>query len=529
MSSEIAVLEPKLKEVLYRCLEDIRATKAALYLVNGENVFQLITQYGFRNLDRRPIDPKDDLIDRILMRRTPFFVNSLTEDPRFSQTLFAAGTTRMLIAPMYGRGKLIGFVDMRDKAAKENFGLPDLEASQKITEQFMELFAHKGLFGQKPAPKFQPRAVLDIPKAGVDTSVTIEEAKRAIARGVLRNRTVQESLTENQLEAGATVLPAVLTLPGVHFAAFSSFAKFGGFQRIVARAELTSDARQKLEVKLKSWLQKRGEPEGLTTSSISYPIGKAPVPVSAARIGTIQSAPVQVGSVKGLVLTVGFETPPTTLTRGMLAGLLAQCQQIVEYAISHEALRTTQIRTAEKLLEPDMQKYPALAAHSRRVSESAERLARFVGCTAAEVHTARVAGLVHDVGMRLLDYNNLYRKPTITGEDLKVLKEHPIVGAALIADSALGPEVAHIVLCHHERLDGSGYPHGLTGDSIPLISRIIHVCECFDAMTAADSYQTPVPAPAALARIRRVGGTQLDDQLVIKFVEMLSSAQYASR
>lgn len=529
MSSDTAALEPKLKEVLYRCLEEIRATKAALYLTNGENVFQLITQYGFREIERKQIDAKDDLIDRILMRRTPFFVNSLTEDPRFSQTLFAAGTTRMLIAPMYSRGKLIGFIDARDKAAKAPFGAPDIESAQKIVEQFLDVFGQRGLFGQKAAPTVQHKTVLDIPTPGVSPAGTIEEARRAIARGVLRNRTVAESLTESQLEAGAAVLPAILTLPGVHFAALSSFAKFGGFQRIVARAELTSDARQKLEVKLKSWLQKRGDPEGLASSSIGYPVGKAPVPVSAARIGTIQSAPVQVGSVRGLTLTVGFETPPTTLTRGLLEGLLGQCQQIVEYAMSHDALRSMQIRVAEKLLEPDMQKFPALVAHSKRVCESAEKLARFVGCTPSEVQTARVAGLVHDVGMRLLDYNNLYRKNTLTAEDLKVLREHSIVGAALVADSPLGPEIAHIVLCHHERPDGTGYPHGLTGDAIPLISRIVHICESFDAMTASDSYQTPVPAPAALARIRRVGGTQLDDQLVLKFVEMLSTPEYAAR
>jgi GAF domain-containing protein len=528
-STEIAAIEPKLKEILYRCLEEVRATKAALYLINGENSYSLVTYYGFRDLDRKQIDARDDLIDRLIVKRTPFYVNSLTEDPRFSAILFAASTTRMLLAPIYSRGKLIGFIDMRDKAAKQPFTPADLADTQKIVEQFIELFAQRNLFGQRPAPATPPRPVPEVPTQMTNALAAIDEAKRAVARGILRGRNAPETLNESQLDAGSAVLPAILSLPGVLFAALSSFVKFAGLQRIAARAEFRADASAKFEAKLRGWLQKRAEPEGLSSSEITFPLGKGAAPLDANRLATVLSAPVRVSALRGVVLTVGFDAPPTALTRQQMADLLNKVEIAIAQAMSHERLSSALTRVAEKLLEPDYQRYPVLVAHARRVSDLAERLARAAGLPQHEVEMARIAGLVHDVGMRMLDYHTLYRKGTLTAEEMRIVKEHPIVGAALVADSALGADIAHIVLCHHERPDGTGYPHGLSGDAIPMISRIIHVCEAYDAMTAADSYQTAVPQAAALARIRRVAGAQLDEELANRFVELLSTPEMAVR
>jgi GAF domain-containing protein len=528
-STEIAAIEPKLKEILYRCLEEVRATKAALYLINGENSYSLVTYYGFRDLDRKQIDARDDLIDRLIVKRTPFYVNSLTEDPRFSAILFAASTTRMLLAPIYSRGKLIGFIDMRDKAAKQPFTPADLADTQKIVEQFIELFAQRNLFGQRPAPATPPRPVPEVPTQMTNALAAIDEAKRAVARGILRGRNAPETLNESQLDAGSAVLPAILSLPGVLFAALSSFGKFAGLQRIAARAEFRADASAKFEAKLRGWLQKRAEPEGLSSSEITFPLGKGAAPLDANRLATVLSAPVRVSALRGVVLTVGFDAPPTALTRQQMADLLNKVEIAIAQAMSHERLSSALTRVAEKLLEPDYQRYPVLVAHARRVSDLAERLARAAGLPQHEVEMARIAGLVHDVGMRMLDYHTLYRKGTLTAEEMRIVKEHPIVGAALVADSALGADIAHIVLCHHERPDGTGYPHGLSGDAIPMISRIIHVCEAYDAMTAADSYQTAVPQAAALARIRRVAGAQLDEELANRFVELLSTPEMAVR
>jgi HD-GYP domain-containing protein (c-di-GMP phosphodiesterase class II) len=82
--------------------------------------------------------------------------------------------------------------------------------------------------------------------------------------------------------------------------------------------------------------------------------------------------------------------------------------------------------------------------------------------------------------------------------------------------------VSDIILAHHERIDGTGYPRKLKGDEIPLLSRIISVADTYDVMTARDSYRKPVSSMEAIQELRRVSGTQLDGQVVEVFIELLS-------
>jgi hypothetical protein len=165
--AEVEELRPKLKEFLYDCAVDIRATKAALYLFDGTSRFELVTEYGFRNLGlRESVDANDPIADRCGRGRTPFFVNGLAAEPRFAQLMFEAGSDRLLAAPLYLRGKLIGFIDTRDKAGKQPFDNDDLPKAQRIADRLAELFADKNIFGhrfislsttaEKPAPPPPP-------------------------------------------------------------------------------------------------------------------------------------------------------------------------------------------------------------------------------------------------------------------------------------------------------------------------------------------------------------------------------------
>ncbi|HEY5611715.1 MAG TPA: HD domain-containing phosphohydrolase [Thermoanaerobaculia bacterium] len=524
MQPEVVQIEPKLKEILYRCLEEVRATKAALYLSQMSqtgDAFELVTQYGFRDAVRPKFTNRDDVVDKLLTKRSAFYVNGLTSDPRFSELLYQSDTSHILVAPIYSRGKLVGFIDLRDKAAKQPFEMIDLEHAQKIVDQFLELFAQKSLFGQQKLPTVTNVRIGGSETAPGASNRIVAEAKAAIARGALRPATVRTTLAEAHLNAGAAIVPAILGLPGVLIAGLSASGPLGGAQVIAAKAEIAPDAMEQFQGKLHAWLQKRGDPDLVTKTTTVQPFGVLGPSIDANRLVSMLSAPVTVGAIRGIVLSVAFETQPDAHIRSRLEKALAQIQDAIENALAVDALRDTREKIAEKLLEPDSMRCPVLVAHSRRVAELSERLARFVGSSESEVEKVRLAALVHDVGMRLLDYAQLYRKINATGDDLKTLREHAVVGAALVAASALGPEIANIVLSHHERPDGTGYPNGVMNEQIPLAARIIHVCESYDAMTAEDSYQGSVDSASALGKIKRAGGTQFDPDLALKFCEMM--------
>jgi HD-GYP domain-containing protein (c-di-GMP phosphodiesterase class II) len=98
---------------------------------------------------------------------------------------------------------------------------------------------------------------------------------------------------------------------------------------------------------------------------------------------------------------------------------------------------------------------------------------------------------------------------------------HPFQGAKIVSQvEGYGP-VAEIVLAHHERIDGAGYPRGLSGDDIPALARILSVADVYDVMTARDSYRKPVGSLAAIQELRRVAGAQLDARFVDVFVRLL--------
>ncbi len=91
----------------------------------------------------------------------------------------------------------------------------------------------------------------------------------------------------------------------------------------------------------------------------------------------------------------------------------------------------------------------------------------------------------------------------------------------MVTESPLGPEIARLVLAHHERPDGKGYPSGLTAGQIPQGGLLLHLCEAFDAMTAPENYQPSMPESTALLQISRGAGAQFDTELAHKFVAML--------
>ena len=518
MEDPLRKLEPRLKKALYRALETIRASKAALYLSRQGQPYELITYYGFQNGLVRKISGNHPIPARLILTRAPFFVNGASTDPKLAETLYETDSQMIMVAPLFVKGQLIGFIDMRDKSGAKQFTEEDLEQTKPIIQGFFELFAAERLFGMKSAT---PADEQEKPK--IDFRRILETAEQTVNRAIHQKVSLGPLLTEEEIRPVETGLQTILSLPGTVLAAFSAFGHLGNVQPVAVVGPLTDDAVEKFEEKLRSWLSRQGVaiPAEPSRTRLSFPDGRSGAPVNAARLNTILSAPVKVENMSGLVLSVGFESPPDRETQQRLTAYLDQIQQTIVHSISHHAVRSMRQIAAERLLEPDFSQYPELVDHSRRVSDLADRFATHLGMSSSEVEAIRLAGYVHDVGMRVFDYGTLYRKSELTDPELDLMRKHPVVSAALIARSALGPHIAEIVLFHHERPDGTGYPEGLKGEEIPRPSRILAICEAFVAMTEPNGYQPAMPESTALTQIERLGGSQFDRELVSSFLDMV--------
>src|ERR1051325_1338478 len=558
MHPDVAELQSKLKEILYDCAVEIRATKAALYLYDGNGKYELVTEYGFRGEVRRVADRSDPLIDRCGRGRNAFYVNGLAAEPRFSELLYEAGTERLLAAPVYARGQLVGVIDMRDKAGKQAFDGTDVPKALRIADRVAELFANKNVFNLRyitlsemeeaaggraqgadavlasaplvaeapPAAKTSP-APRPLPPAPSRKdsgafkprlATIIIEARRAAEQIV--GAVSPESLTETELGVVRDVLRSMLLIPGAAVASFAAFGHLGGVQEIAARSTLSDDGAKFLQSKLNIWLTKRGEAGGFVKTNVATPLGTAAPPISAAQLQKVFTAPVVAGALRGLYLTVGFSDAPGRAAHELLAAFHGQLQLAIEHSMNRGAVQGIRARIAGKLLEPDFAKFPELRRHSEAVAARAEAFARFLALSPAEIENVWLAALVHDCGMRLLDYEKLYRKRDLSPDEMQILREHVAIGAVLV-EPILGAEVARIVLCHHERVDGHGYPNELHGDDVPLLSRVIQLCDAYETIIAPDGYEPPQPHEAAMQIIARGAGTQFDAELARRFAEMM--------
>ncbi len=165
------------------------------------------------------------------------------------------------------------------------------------------------------------------------------------------------------------------------------------------------------------------------------------------------------------------------------------------------------------------------ARHSAAVARYARELAREAGLPLEQQELVHTAGLLHDIGKFSLPDHILLADRRLDDEDWNLVRQHPAHGAHVVRQvEGYGP-VADIILGHHERVDGRGYPRGLVADAIPLLSRIISITDTYDVLTARDSYRRPMTPVAAAAELRRVAGTQLDARLVGLFCEMLERGE----
>ena len=163
------------------------------------------------------------------------------------------------------------------------------------------------------------------------------------------------------------------------------------------------------------------------------------------------------------------------------------------------------------------------ARHSAAVARFAKATAAAAGLSVREQELVHTAGLLHDVGKFTFPDHTL-TGTRLTEEDWELIRSHPQRGADIVGRVHGYREVAEIVLCTHERIDGRGYPRRLQGEEIPALARILAVADCFDVMTARDSYRTAMSFEGAIEELRRVAGTQLDPVYVEAFVGIVMGA-----
>jgi len=184
------------------------------------------------------------------------------------------------------------------------------------------------------------------------------------------------------------------------------------------------------------------------------------------------------------------------------------------YQQKHDARPTAIEQTRGALLRALAARSPDLGAHLDGVADLAEAVAMDIGLAGHELETVRVAAQLHDVGKMAVPDSILSKPGPLDDTEWRFIRGHTLVGERILeAAPALRP-VARAVRSAHENFGGGGYPDGLRGDKIPLVSRVVFVCDAYDAMIAGRPYRPPLAEHEALAELERCAGTQFDPDVV---------------
>ncbi len=183
--------------------------------------------------------------------------------------------------------------------------------------------------------------------------------------------------------------------------------------------------------------------------------------------------------------------------------------------------QSARLKMVDLLLQSLFKKSSREMEHSKRVGALAERFGSFLGYPKEEVEFLQTVGIMHDIGKIAITSKILNKQSKLDDEEWREIQRHPEIGFNILSSVNQYAPIAEQVLCHHERWDGKGYPNQIAGDLIPLYSRILALCDSYDAMTNFRTYRSSFSEKKALDEIRRCSATQFDPSLASQFIEMI--------
>ncbi len=545
------VVSQGLSQLLYRCFEEGNASKAALYLsLEPGGSFRLASHFGWPRHEPPPMElgPSAPLVLWLRRERHALAVNYPDQPVELEHFRAGSDAPRFLIHPLYHRGDMIGFMVERDLLRGLPFELArDVPIAQPILEGILAALEEFRLL--------EPIHPLTPPKEPTPITVTVPpSASRQVApvNGLAAGPSAATPSADPDEFVGGETLSGLeedligtpqtrrrngLFLPEQRTYFWETCRLLFSFLPLGAAALWMDDAKELRPMLLYSRLPLGDDLKRQALGALAAHVPTVPPSQLRALSQAEQQdreplqgpfltyLPIVLKEAEGaqdLLLLFRMEDRPFTSHEQTFLRHVARILgfHIQEMRI-HEGYHRAFLSVSQRMLASAEGRIPDIRHHSVAIAKLARKLAVKLDLPASDVEAVSIAAILHDVGTVFLD-PELLAKPHFTEEDRARVQTHPMLSTSFLKDFRFPFDVLSIIRHHHERWDGKGYPDGLSGEQIPLGSRIIALAETFEVMSTGRAYKEPCPLNQTLEELTREAGRQFDPALVPVFLQLVS-------
>ncbi|MEW6202551.1 MAG: HD domain-containing phosphohydrolase [bacterium] len=507
----------KLDNILRYILELITmvTTSEAAFVVTKEDIGgdNLVVREA-SGLDRKKVIGKEwpvgkGVVGEVYCSAKERIVNAPTTDPGFSadiQDILGVPVKSLIAMPLNSDGKMVGAIEVINKKDGMKFDNDDMELGMILAEQAAGILGHAAAFKTTEA-KIKRFNTL------------IEVSKEITAIGDLH------SLLEKIMNAAKKVMRAeasslfLLDEKAKELYAESALGDAG---------EMIKTFRLPLGKGIAGWVAQKGKPELVPDAYQDNRFNPEYDKKTGFRTKSILCVPLEFKKkTKGVVQIINsldkesFEEEDVEY----MVALAGQAAVAIENAKLLEANKELFMNIVTAMVKMIDSRYKYYAGHSVRVAKFATAVGRQLGLPPDMLEKIQISAFLHDLGRMQMPEGLLLKPGKLTPEEMEIIKKQPIFGATILQGIKMLDYAVPAVLHHMEHYNGKGYPKGISGEQIPLISRILNVANSYDAMISERPYRSPMTPDAAKGKISSASGSQFDPLITTAFLKAYQAGQ----
>lgn len=481
----------------------LEANTAIIYLLDEEKdelIAEAVHNSAHRHLEHSRVEVGKGIAGWVAKHNKPLLVYLGMNKPKFEEYLQSEGIITCICVPLAIRGMLIG-VFMLQRKSGENFTQDDLMVLEGLANQATLAIKNAKLYKAIEQKIAQLSIVSDITQAVVSTLDINDVLKLVVEATSKTMHTKMCSLKLLDRQKEKLVLAASIGLS-------NSYLKKGEI---------------KVDESIENDVVKNKKPIDVSDIKNDKRI-KNPQYAIKEGIDAFLSVPlIAKDNVLG-VITIYSSKPYhyTEEEKDILGTLASQSAIAIENATLLKTVREGIINTTKSLAEAIDVKDAYTRGHCERVAQLAISTARELGIPESKMEPIYIAALLHDIGKIGVSESILHKPTGLTKEEFEKIKSHSLMSVKILSPINFPWDILPAVRQHHERIDGEGYPDGLTGDEISLEARIIEVTDAYEAMISDRPYRKALSEEDAIVELKRCAGRQFDPKIVNVFLKVLA-------